>query len=111
MTTLGAEPLPAFDLFYGGALSAFSVGAVYFHAGNIDRALPQLLAATKSCRGLTNPIEHVQAFAMLGRVYEAKGDRAAACNAYRVVVERWGGEKASVSANHARARMLSVCEK
>jgi hypothetical protein len=67
-----------------------AIGKVYMLAGRAADALPWLEAAAASCAALDSPLLHTQAAWLLGRAREDQGDRAGACAAYGVVVERWG---------------------
>ncbi|NUO47306.1 MAG: hypothetical protein HOV80_00460 [Polyangiaceae bacterium] len=59
-------------------------------AGRLDEAIEDLEPASRSCLALTAPTADVAASYELGQALEAKGDDAAACTAYRSVVELWG---------------------
>jgi serine/threonine-protein kinase len=55
------------------------------------------------------PFAHTRAHLDLGTALERKGDVAAACAAYRVVIDRWGkAAPPSVSAERARARWAAL---
>jgi len=85
--------------------TAALVGRVYLLADRLDEAMPLLLADAKRCDAVSRPFAHVRALYWLGRGYEAKGDVASACTAYREVLNRWGGAHTrSVTANEARNR-------
>jgi serine/threonine-protein kinase len=92
----GASSLPLIDEAIGRALLL---------AGRPGDALPRLRAAARTCTALSQPFIHTSASYMLGRALEASGDKPAACDAYAVVLRRWGSAKPrSMTAQHARAR-------
>ena len=68
-------------------------GRVARLAGRLDEALEDLEPASRSCLALTAPTADVAASYELGLALEAKGDDAAACTAYRSVLELWGRAK------------------
>lgn len=81
------------------------VGPARLLTGKTDEATNWLSDVTKSCLVLEFPVEHTQAYAWLGRAYEAKRDKSKACAAYRVVLDRWGKARPkSVTADKARER-------
>jgi hypothetical protein len=90
-------------------LAAHVLGRLYFLAGRFDDALPALEAATKSCDALLRPVEQTRAFEMLGEVREARNDVAGACQAYGVVLDRWGkATPSSVTAAKAKAKSAAL---
>lgn len=100
------EPLPS---FFPKTLLEASLGSMFFLGGRNDEAATWLERAAKSCRVLELPIEHTRAHLWLGLAREAKGDKAGACAAYRVVRERWGKAKPrSVTAEKAAERMRAA---
>jgi serine/threonine-protein kinase len=95
-------PLPAYR---PKVLTTADIGRLHLLAGHADDAIRFLEDATKSCRALEHPVLHTRAHDWLGRAREEKGDKAGACAAYRVVIERWGAANPrSVTAEHARER-------
>jgi tetratricopeptide (TPR) repeat protein/tRNA A-37 threonylcarbamoyl transferase component Bud32 len=91
---------PTFDASYGRALSL---------AGRHDDAIRALESATNSCRALYVPFEQTRAYFFLGASYEAKGDKARACAAYAVVLDRWGAAKPrSKTAEDAKKRAAGL---
>ncbi len=102
-------PLP--DPMMQGSRIAEEIGKVYHLAGRESEALPFLRRAAKSCVGLSSPVEQTRASLELGEALEAVGDRAGACDAYRVVVRSWGPARSSVSARRAAARLQAVCSR
>ncbi|HEY8039255.1 MAG TPA: protein kinase [Polyangiaceae bacterium] len=81
------------------------LGHTYLLAGRLDDALATLRRATAVCTLLVDPISQTRSWEDLGRVLEAKGDRDGACDAYRVVLDRWGRAKPrSLTADRARTR-------
>ncbi|APR80648.1 Serine/threonine protein kinase PrkC, regulator of stationary phase [Minicystis rosea] len=107
LATLPAyEPLPS---FFPKTLVEASVGLTFLLGGRADEALPWLTRAAKSCRVLEFPVEHTRAQLWLGQAHEAKGDKASACAAYRVVRDRWGKAKPrSITAEKAAERMRAA---
>jgi serine/threonine-protein kinase len=58
---------------------------------------------------LFDPFGNTRGWLDLGAALEAKADRAGACDAYRMVVDRWGQARPrSVTAEHARARAVAL---
>ena len=80
-----------------------AIGRTYHLAGRDGEALPFLLQASRSCSGLQSPFEQTWASFDLGATLEGVGQAAAACDAYRIVLRRWG--RASTSRTAARARV------
>jgi serine/threonine-protein kinase len=100
------EPLPPYRI---QTLVDEGVGATFLLGGRLDEAQSWLTQATRSCRALTFPVEHVRAHYWLGQASEALGDKPGACGAYRTVVERWGEAKPrSVTADRTRERMQAI---
>ncbi len=88
------------------SLASADVGRTFFLAGRIDDAVLQLERATHNCFPLDHPIESTRAHYFLGKAREAKHDTRAACAAYAVVRDRWGGAKPlPVTAQRALQRM------
>jgi serine/threonine-protein kinase len=85
------------------------VGHAYLLADRLDDAIVALRHGTATCTVLFDPFGHTRGWLDLGAALETKGDRAGACDAYRVVVDRWGHAKPrSLSAEHARARTAAI---
>jgi hypothetical protein len=85
------------------------VGALHDLAGDARGALPYLERASRACDSLWFPIDWVRAHLQLGEAREATGDTAGACEAYAMVIERWGNAKPrSTSADTARARARAL---
>jgi serine/threonine-protein kinase len=100
------SPIPPFS---PRKLYKTGLGAAHLLGGRADEAARYLEEATATCNMLWTPIEHTRAFAWLGQAYEAKGDKARACTAYRVVIDRWGSAKPrSVTAEKARKRIRAL---
>jgi serine/threonine protein kinase len=99
------EPLP--NLMLGGWTAPLKA-KIFALAGHPAEALPDLRAVTTSCRMLRDPGESVRAQLWLGEALEKTHDMEGACDAYRKVVDRWGGEKRSVTAAAARARINAL---
>ena len=84
-------------------------GKVLLLAGHVTEALPLLRAAAATCSALPAPLDHTQANLNLGLALEATGDTAAACAAYKVVLDRWGASRPrSVSGERARGRYRTL---
>jgi serine/threonine-protein kinase len=94
-------------------LSWMGVGPAYLLAGRVEDAVSWLEGVTKSCLLLQFPVEHTQGSAWLGLSREQKGEKAAACAAYRGVIDRWGGARPrSVTAEKVKERMKALgCER
>ena len=88
------------------------MGKVYLLADRPEEALPYLKRAAARCDALGNPIQHTLSAYRLGRAHEARGEKAAACSAYAIVLGRWSRSKASVTAKAAaeRARVLGCSQ-
>jgi serine/threonine protein kinase/tetratricopeptide (TPR) repeat protein len=94
-------------------LSWMGVGPAYLLGGRVEDAVTWLEGVTKSCLLLQFPMEHTHGSAWLGLSRAQQGDQAAACSAYRTVVERWGGARPkSVTAEKVKERMKALgCER
>ncbi len=78
-------------------------------AGRLDEAIADLEPASRSCLALSAPLADVQASYELGLAFEAKKDKRAACEAFRVVVEAWGqARKPPLTARRARKRLAAL---
>jgi len=96
------EPLPPYR---AETLVDADVGRTYLRAGRAADAIPWLEHASSSCLVLWFPFEYVRAHLLLGQAREALGDKASACTAYRLVLDRWGQAKPpSVTAKQAKER-------
>ncbi len=95
-------PLPPFR---ADTLVDVDVGRTYLLAGRAADAIPWLEHASHTCMVLWFPFEYVRAHLLLGQAREAQGDKAGACAAYELVVDRWGQAKPpSVTAAQAKER-------
>ncbi len=98
-------------LFQGALL-----GRLYLLAGKPDVALPFLRRGVASCAVLPTsdtarayPIWWMRDHEMLGEALEATGDKAGACQAYGVVLDRWKNAKPhSVTLDKARTRSKAL---
>ncbi len=99
------EPIQLFRI--GNVATHF--GQLYFLAGDLDQAHKYLLDGTSQCRLLYDPIPHLQAYELLGRVYEARKETEQACRSYATVLGRWGqATPRSVTATRARKRFQAL---
>ena len=98
-------PVPALTL---GGWAAPALAKVYALAGRDEDALPSLRFVASSCRTLSEPGDVIRAQLRLGEALEGTGDEAGACAAYGTVIDRWGSERRSVSANTALTRATAL---
>jgi hypothetical protein len=81
------------------------VGHTYRLAGRNEEAIAALRRGVAACTLLGEGITTTRGSFDLGQVLESAGDTAGACDAYRVVLARWGHAKPrSVTADRTRAR-------
>jgi len=80
-----------------------SIGAAYLAADRVDEAMPYLRRAARSCRAARFPLQQTWASLELAQALE-RSDSRGACDAYHVVVSRWGSASSSRSAAIARTR-------
>jgi serine/threonine-protein kinase len=100
-------PLPNREL--RGITFEGALGEVHRLAGNIEQAIVHLSAAARWCEAFRVPFMRAQASYKLGLAHEAAGDRARACDAYRVAVATWGrATPRSRTAEQARARTAAI---
>ena len=98
--------LPPFTPTTPGASYA---GHVYLLANHLDEAIPALRSGATSCTVLAEGIPNTHGWMDLGTALEARGERNGACEAYRVVLSRWGHARPrSVTAEAARARSSAL---
>jgi eukaryotic-like serine/threonine-protein kinase len=106
-----ADAMRALDTL-GGAIPPYSpetatnfdIGRTLFLAGQVDRAIPYLRKAARSCLPLDFPFPFVRAQLRLGEALARAGDTAGACEAFRSVTTRWGNARPrSLTAIAARA--------
>ena len=98
--------LPAFTPTMSGIGYA---GHVYLLADRLDEAVAALRSGATSCTVLAEGIPNTHAWMELGTALEAKGDHDGACDAYRVVLSRWGHAKPrSITADAARAHSSAL---
>ncbi|WP_394843653.1 protein kinase [Pendulispora brunnea] len=80
-------------------------GRIALAAGEYESAVKSLEASVKPCFRLEQPFPNTRAHFWLGQAKEYTGDVAGACNAYGVVLQRWGNAKPrSVTAENAKKR-------
>jgi len=80
-----------------------ALGRTYLLAGRAAEAIPFLQRVARSCRVTSYPFHHTWANLDLGTALEST-DLRGACDAYRIVLDRWGSIPESRSAAVARAR-------
>ena len=106
------QALPSFGglpPFVPNNAAGVPVGRVYLLAGRTDEAVESLRRGTASCTQLFDPITSTHGWVDLGAALEQKGDRAGACDAYRVVLDRWGKARPrSTTADRARQRSVGL---
>ena len=85
------------------------VGRAYLLAGRVDDALTPLRAGASSCTVLADSIANTRGWRDLGAALETRGDHAGACQAYGVVLSRWGHARPrSLTAEDARTRSRAL---
>lgn len=67
-----------------------ALGRMYLLAGRYAEAITHSSQAASDCRILYRPLENTLDHYYLGQAREHSSDKQGACNAYRVVLERWG---------------------
>jgi serine/threonine-protein kinase len=88
------------DIFTGRALHL---------AGKDLAAVAYLRRGIKACTALDDPFLHTRAHLWLGQALERAGEKASACEAYGVVVQRWGKAKpGSKTADEARSKARAL---
>jgi serine/threonine-protein kinase len=104
--SLGSRP--AWQVIRTLELSSAFIGHALLEAGRVKEAQTYLREATASCFEIDEPITHTQAHLWLGQALEQEGDTGGACQAYEVVVKRWGREPSSKSAALAKKRVKAL---
>ncbi|HEY8089928.1 MAG TPA: hypothetical protein VIF09_18835, partial [Polyangiaceae bacterium] len=85
------------------------VGRTFLLGGRLDDAVTWLEKSARACNVLSDPFSSTRAHLWLGEAREQKGDKAAACSEYAVVVDRWGHARPkSVTADEARAHRRTL---
>ena len=85
------------------------VGRTLLLAGRVEDAVTWLEKSARACNVLDDPFSSTRAHLWLGEAREQKGDKAAACAEYAVVLDRWGHAKPrSVTADEARAHRRTL---
>ena len=103
--TMHASPLLA---PLTGVVDAYE-GRLHLYASDPRTAASLLESSARSCNSLDFPFLNVRTHLWLGMAREKLGDHAAACEAYRFVIDRWGASKVpSVSAREAKRRSLAL---
>ncbi|WP_394832261.1 protein kinase [Pendulispora rubella] len=84
-------------------------GRIALAVGDTAQAAASLGLASSHCDPLYSALDNTRAHYWLGRTREALGDVDKACDAYRVVLARWGNAKpASVTAKDAKQRSRAL---
>jgi len=84
-------------------------GRIALAAGEYARAVEVLEPSAKACLSFEQPFANARAQLWLGEAKEHTADKAGACDAYRFVLERWGGAKPrSKTADEARKRARAL---
>ena len=92
---------------YGGVDGI--AGRTLLRGGRAADAIAPLRVAAARCDATEYPFEHTRAHLWLGQALEATGDKPGACDAYAVVLKRWGEARpASVTAATARERATKL---
>jgi serine/threonine-protein kinase len=106
------EALPALGgppVFAPSTATQAVLGHAFLLAGHPEQAVPALRSGTASCTVLTDNLTSTRGWHDLGVALESQGDRPGACQAYGVVLSRWGHAKPrSLTADDARARARSL---
>jgi serine/threonine-protein kinase len=98
LTQVGAPPI-----FVPTYPTRAALGHVYLLAGRVDDALGPLREGAATCTVARESLANTRGWHDLGLALEAKGDRTGACQAYGVVLSRWGHAKPrSLTADDAR---------
>lgn len=99
------EPLGPPLRFFVDHLLVVDTARVYLLAGRTKEAVHLLTEASSSCLGPLEPLRFVQAHALLGQAHDTLGNHDAACDAYGIVLQRWGASRpGSVTAKQTRER-------
>jgi eukaryotic-like serine/threonine-protein kinase len=95
--------------FWGGSPTPDAyAGSVYLLAGKSEEAIPYLRRAVENCNAPGEPGVQMRAAVDLGIALEPT-DKAGACAAYKLVLDRWGHAKPrSVTADRARDRARAL---
>ncbi|WP_394830556.1 protein kinase [Pendulispora rubella] len=100
--------LPTLIAFHAGLLQAYE-GRLRLASGDTSRAASLLDDAARSCQGTDQPFLNTRAHLWLGQAHEKLGRARAACEAYGVVMRRWGASTpGSVSAAEAAKRSRAL---
>jgi serine/threonine-protein kinase len=102
--------LPRFGEIHGWAPRTslvVDVGRMYVLARDAEKAVPILTHVARICASLDVPLDYVRGHYWLGRARELTGDKHGACEAYGVVVSRWGKSR-SVTARAAADRRRAL---
>ncbi|WP_394833162.1 protein kinase [Pendulispora rubella] len=84
-------------------------GRIALAAGQYDTAASLLESSVKPCFKLEQPFTNTRAYFWLGETKERMGDVAGACNAYRIVLQRWGNAKPrSITGDETKRRVRAL---
>ncbi len=88
------------------------IGRLFLLSGEPARAVPWLQGAARLCDVVDDPLLLTWAQAWLGEALEQTGDTKGACEAYAVVLKRWGkATPRSITADAVRKRVRALtCE-
>ncbi|WP_394838934.1 hypothetical protein LVJ94_18755 [Pendulispora rubella] len=98
---------PLLDAAFRDFFVDAEIGRIHLYAGRLDRALEWLHRAANSCL-YVRALHSVQAHAWYGHALAKNGQRLEACHEYAYVLQRWGREPRSRSANAAREGALRL---
>jgi serine/threonine-protein kinase len=94
---------PAHSPLRHSIIADTSVGTTYLLASQPSEALPYLRRAAHSCSAIDYPLEHTRVHLALGQALEAVHQPREACEAYAIVLARWGNARPrSITAERAR---------
>jgi hypothetical protein len=83
--------MPFEDLLARDTISEEAIGNAFGLAGNTKVALEHFVCGAHACTAVRQPLQNTYAHFRAGQAYELLGEKQRACDAYRVVVRRWGG--------------------
>jgi eukaryotic-like serine/threonine-protein kinase len=104
MSDLPASGVPLFRPHERG----MTIGRAFRLAGRPREALPFLEGDAKRCDAVENPIGNTRAHDQYGEALEDERHFAGACQEYKVVLSRWGGDSRAKTARHAKQRAAAL---